>query len=267
MIDSSPVGVVDLGLSGKRVLVAGAGQGIGRATALLLAQAGARVGCMELDERRRAAIVQEVKAGGAEAIELGGDLRQRADVKAAVASTEAAFGGIDVAVDIVGEARWNPALQQTDADWDESFALVLRHVLHLFQAAGARMVEQRAGALVAVASVSGLFAAPFHAAYGAAKAGLISLVKTFAVELAPKGVRVNAVAPGAIRTPRVLAITTEERREESARAIPLRRLGEPEEIANVVAFLASDLASYVTGQTVMADGGASVKFPLSLGNR
>ena len=258
--------MVDLGLAGKRALVAGAGQGIGRATALLLADAGARVGCMELDEGRRAAIVKEVEAGGASAIGLGGDLRQRADVEAAVASTVEAFGGLDVAIDIVGEARWNPALRQTDADWEESFALVLRHVFFLFQAAGAHMAEQRGGALVAVASVSGLFAAPFHAAYGAAKAGLISLVKTFAVELAPKGVRVNAVAPGAIRTPRVLAATTEERREASARSIPLGRMGEPEEIAKVATFLASDLASYVTGQTLVADGGASVKFPLSLGS-
>jgi len=259
--------VVDLGLAGKRALVAGAGQGIGRATALLLAAAGARMGCMDLDDGRRAAIVKEIQATGAEAIGIGGDVRERAAVDAAVTATVQAFGGIDVAVDIVGEARWNPALQQTDADWDESFALVLRHVFHLFQAAGTQMVEQRAGALVAVASVSGLFAAPSHAAYGAAKAGLVSLVKTFAVELAPHGVRVNAVAPGAIRTPRVLAITTDERRAESARAIPLRRMGEPHEIANVVAFLASDLASYVTGQTVVADGGASVKFPLSLGSR
>ena len=257
--------MVDLGLSGKRALVAGAGRGIGRATALLLAEAGARVGCMEIDEGRRAAIVKEVEAARASAIGLGGDLRRRADVEAAVASTVEAFGGLEVAIDIVGEARWNPALRQTDADWEESFALVLRHVFFLFQAAGARMAEQRGGALVAVASVSGLFAAPFHAAYGAAKAGLISLVKTFAIELAPKGVRVNAVAPGAI-TPRVLAATTEERREASARSIPLGRMGEPEEIAKVATFLASDLASYVTGQTVVADGGASVKFPLSLGN-
>jgi len=259
--------VVDLGLAGKRALVAGAGQGIGRATALLFAGAGGRVACMDSDDGRRAAIVQEIGETGAEAIGIGGDVRERADIDAAVAATVNAFGGIDVAVDIVGEARWNPALQQTDADWEESFALVLRHVFFLFQAAGAHMVEQRAGALVAVASVSGLFAAPFHAPYGAAKAGLVSLVKTFAIELAPHGVRVNAVASGAIRTPRLLAITTEERRAESARSIPLGRLGEPEEIANVVAFLASDLASYVTGQTVVTDGGASVKFPLSLGNR
>jgi len=259
--------VVDLRLGGKRALVAGAGQGIGRATALLLAEAGARVACMDLDADRRAAIVQEIVTAGGAAVGLGGDLRERAAVEAAVAATVDAFGGIDIAIDIVGEARWNAALRQTDADWDESFALVLRHVFFLFQAAGAHMVEQRTGSLVAVASVSGLFAAPFHAAYGAAKAGLVSLVKTFAVELAPKGVRVNAVAPGAIRTPRVLAITTEERREASARSIPLGRMGEPGEIAQVVAFLASDLASYVTGQTLAADGGASVKFPLSLGDR
>ena len=120
--------MVDLGLAGKRALIAGAGQGIGRATALLLADAGARVGCMELDEGRRAAIVKEVEAAGASAIGLGGDLRQRADVEAAVASTVEAFGGLDVAIDIVGEARWNPVLRQTDADWEESFALVLRHV-------------------------------------------------------------------------------------------------------------------------------------------
>jgi len=247
--------VIDLGLAGKRALVAGAGQGIGRATALLLAACGARVACMDSDEARRAAIVQEIQATGAEVTGIGGDVRERAALDAAVAATVEAFGGIDVAVDIVGEARWNPALQQTDADWDESFALVLRHVFHLFQAAGARMVEQRGGALVAVASVSGLFAAPTHAAYGAAKAGLVSLVKTFAVELAPHGVRVNAVAPGAIRTPRVLAITTDERRAESARSIPLRRMGEPEEIASVVAFLASDLASYITGAYVPVCGG------------
>ena len=106
--------MVDLGLAGKRALVAGAGQGIGRATALLLAEAGARVGCMDADERRRVAITKEIEAAGADAIGLGGDLRQRADVEAAVASTVEAFGGLDIAIDIVGEARWNPVLRQTE---------------------------------------------------------------------------------------------------------------------------------------------------------
>lgn len=109
-----------------------------------------------------------------------------------------------------------------------------------------------------------LSSAPLHGAYGAAKAGLIALTKTLAVELAAAGIRVNSVAPGAVRTPRLMEITTEERRAESARHVPLGRLAEPEEIAKVVLFLASDLASYVTGQTIVADGGATAQFPLSL---
>lgn len=258
--------MLDLGLKGKRALVAGAGQGIGRVTALGLAEAGARVACMEVDDERRRAIVAELEAMGTEATGLGGDLRRRADVEAAVAATCDSFGGIDVAIDIVGEAKWNRALELTDDDWEQSFDLVLRHVFFLFQAAGRRMAEQgTGGALVAIASVSGLFAAPFHGAYGAAKAGLVSLVKTFGVELAPQGIRVNAVAPGAVKTPRVLAATTEEGRAASAKAIPLGRMGEPEDIAKVAVFLASDLAGYITGQTLVVDGGASVKFPLSLG--
>jgi len=258
--------VVDLGLSGKRALVAGAGRGIGRATALLLAEAGARVGCMEIDEGRRAAIVKEVEAAGAEAVGLGGDLRERADVEAAVASTVEAFGGIDVAIDIAGEAGGTRCSSRPTPTGSRASPSSFVTSSSCSRPPARAWWRSAAEPLVAVASVSGLFAAPFHAAYGAAKAGLISLVKTFAIELAPKGVRVNAVAPGAIKTPRVLAATTEERRAASARSIPLGRMGEPEEIAKVATFLASDLASYVTGQTVVADGGASVKFPLSLGN-
>ena len=257
--------MVDLGLKGKSALVAGAGQGIGRATALLLAEAGARVACMDVDPVRRDAVVAEVRAGGAEAVPVEGDLLVRADVDAAVASVVEAFGGLDVAVDIVGVARWNPVLEMTDDDWDASFDLVLRHVFFLAQAAARHMVESGGGAIVSVASVSGLFAAPGHAAYGAAKAGLVSLTKTLAVELAPAGVRVNAVAPGAVRTPRVLEKLTPEREAQSGKSIPLGRMAEPEDIARVALFLCSDLAGYVTGQTVVADGGASVKFPLSLG--
>ena len=127
------------------------------------------------------------------------------------------------------------------------------------------MLEQgTGGAIVSIASVSGLSSAPLHAAYGAAKAGLIALTRTLAVELASSGIRVNAVAPGAVLTPRVAERQTEERRAESARSIPMARYAEPEEIAKAVVFLASDLASYVTGQTLVVDGGATAQFPLSL---
>jgi NAD(P)-dependent dehydrogenase (short-subunit alcohol dehydrogenase family) len=130
--------------------------------------------------------------------------------------------------------------------------------------AGPHMAGRGSGAIVAIASVSGLRSAPLHGPYGAAKAGLMSLVRTLAVELARDHVRVNAVAPGSVLTPRVEALMSEERRAESAASIPLGRLAAPDDIAHAVAFLASDLASYITGQTIVVDGGATTQFPLSL---
>jgi NAD(P)-dependent dehydrogenase (short-subunit alcohol dehydrogenase family) len=252
--------VLDLGLAGKRALVAGAGQGIGRACVLALAEAGARVACVDNDPDRAAAVAAEV-----DGLALVVDARQRSDVEDAVRRTVDEFGGLDVCVDIIGEARWGRLLDQTDDDWDASFDLVLRHVFYLAQAAGRHMVEQdTGGAFVAIASVSGLRSAPTHGPYGAAKAGLMSLIRTLAIELAANGIRANAVAPGAVLTPRVLEKTTRERLAESAKAIPLGRQAEPEDIAKAVLFLCSDLSSYITGQTLVVDGGATAQFPLSL---
>jgi NAD(P)-dependent dehydrogenase (short-subunit alcohol dehydrogenase family) len=257
--------MLDLGLRQKRVLLAGTGAGIGRACALAFAAAGARVACMDLEQHRADEVADALRAAGVEALALQADVRRREDVAAAVELAARRFGGIDVCVDIVGEARWGRVLELTDADWDDSFDLVLRHVFYLAQDVGKQMVAQgTGGALVFISSVSGIASAPLHAAYGAAKAGLMALTRTLAVELASAGIRVNAVAPGAVLTPRVLERLTPERRAESARAIPMGRLGQPDEIAKVVAFLASDLASYITGQTVIVDGGATAQFPLSL---
>ena len=257
--------MLELGLSEKGALVAGAGRGIGRACVLALVEAGASVVCFDADRDRCDAVAEEARRMGGRALAIAGDARRRADVEAAVHAAAEGFGALDVAIDVIGEARWGRALDMSDADWDESFDLVLRHVFYVAQASGRRMVASgNGGAIVSIASVSGLFAAPLHAAYGAAKAGLVALTKTLAVELAAARVRVNTVAPGAILTPRLLAMTTPERRIDSAATIPLARLGEPEEVARAAVFLASDLASYVTGQTLVVDGGASVKFPLSL---
>jgi NAD(P)-dependent dehydrogenase (short-subunit alcohol dehydrogenase family) len=257
--------MINLGLEGKRVLVAGAGRGIGEACARMFAAAGAQVACLDSDAGRRDAVVEELRRSGGEAIPIECDVRRRAEVEKAVEQTVESFGGVDVCVDVIGEARWGRVLELSDEDWDDSFTLVLRHVFYLTRAVGRQMLAQGSGgAIVSIASVSGLSSAPLHGAYGAAKAGLIALTKTLAVELAASGVRVNSVAPGAVRTPRLMEITTEEHRTESARHVPLGRLGEPEEIAKVVLFLASDLSSYVTGQTIVADGGATAQFPLSL---
>jgi 3-oxoacyl-[acyl-carrier protein] reductase len=257
--------MIDLGLEGKRILVAGAGRGIGAACVRLFAAAGARVACLDADAARRDAVVEDLRGSGADAVAIACDVRRYADVETAVAHAVECFGGVDVCVDVIGEARWGRVLELSDADWDDSFTLVLRHVFYLARAVGRQMLAQQSGgAIVSIASVSGLSSAPLHGAYGAAKAGLIALTKTLAVELAAAGVRVNSVAPGAVRTPRLLEVTTEERRAETARHVPLGRLAEPDEIAKVVLFLSSDLSSYVTGQTIVADGGATAQFPLSL---
>jgi NAD(P)-dependent dehydrogenase (short-subunit alcohol dehydrogenase family) len=195
---------------------------------------------------------------------LVGDARRLEEVRTAFDSAAATLGPVDIAVDVIGEARWGRTVELDDTAWDDSFDLVLRHFFNLARVAGPHMAESRSGAIVTIASVSGLRSAPLHGPYGAAKAGLMSLVRTLAVELASDGVRVNAVAPGSVLTPRVAALMTDERRAESAASIPLGRFATPDDIAHAVAFLASDLASYITGQTLVVDGGATAQFPLSL---
>jgi len=252
--------VLDFGLSGKHAFVAGVGDGIGSACVRTLSAAGARVSCFDLDAETARAAAALTDRGFA----CSGDARRLGDVRAALDAAEGAHGPVDVVVDVIGEARYGRTVDFDDEAWDDSFDLVLRHFFNLARAAGAGMAARGSGAIVAIASVSGLRSAPRHGAYGAAKAGLMALVRTLAVELAADGVRVNAVAPGAVLTPRVAALLDEARRAESAASIPLGRLAEPDDIAHAVTFLASDWASYITGQTLVVDGGATVQFPLSM---
>jgi 3-oxoacyl-[acyl-carrier protein] reductase len=253
--------VLELGLDGKHAFVAGVGSGIGSACVCALAAAGTYVTCFDLDVETAA---EAARLSGDRGLAFVGDARRLDDVQLAVDAAIAERGPIDIAVDVIGEARWGRTVDLDDAAWDESFDLVLRHFFNLARVAGRHMAGRGSGAIVAIASVSGLRSAPLHGPYGAAKAGLMSLVRTLAVELAGDHVRVNAVAPGAVLTPRVAALMSEERRAESAASIPLGRLATPDDIANAVAFLASDLASYITGQTIVVDGGATAQFPLSL---
>ena len=253
--------MLELGLEGKHAFVAGVGGGIGSACVRTLAAAGASVTCFDIDA---SAAGDAARSAGARGLALAGDARRLDDVQAAVDAAVAALGPVDVAVDVIGETRWGRTVELDDTAWDESFDLVLRHFFNLARVAGRHMAGRWAGVIVAIASVSGMRSAPLHGPYGAAKAGLMSLVRTLAVELARDHVRVNAVAPGAVLTPRVDALMTEERRAESAASIPLGRLASPDDIAHAVAFLASDLASYITGQTIVVDGGATAQFPLSM---
>jgi NAD(P)-dependent dehydrogenase (short-subunit alcohol dehydrogenase family) len=171
------------------------------------------------------------------------------------------LGPVRGVVDIVGMARYSTLTDLQDAEWDWHFDIVLRHAWLAVQYGGAAVAEAGGGPLVFVASVSGLTSAPLHAAYGAAKAGLVSLVRSAAVELGPRGVRVNAVAPGAVWTPRIASLLGEEGRRANAENAPLGRIAIPPDIAAPLLFLASPLSSYITGQTLVVDGGVTVKFP------
>jgi NAD(P)-dependent dehydrogenase (short-subunit alcohol dehydrogenase family) len=244
-----------LRLDGKRFVVLGAGQGIGRQASHALASVGARLACVDQEPDLAADIAGEV-----DAVPLSGNAYDRADVERMFDEAGRALGGIDGVVDTIGMARYADITELTDEDWNWHFDIVLRHAFLAMQYAG-RAMREHGGAMVFVASVSGITSAPRHSAYGAAKAGLMSLVRTGAVELGPSGIRVNAVAPGVVWTPRVSAFLGEEGLERNIANTPLRRVAQPADIAAALLFLASDLAAYVTGQTLTVDGGVGAKFP------
>jgi NAD(P)-dependent dehydrogenase (short-subunit alcohol dehydrogenase family) len=255
--DDSPVPdyATRIRLDGRRFVVIGAGQGIGRQTAHALAANGARLVCVDVDPGLAQDIASEV-----DGVAWSGDATKRGEVARLFVEAQASLGGIDGFVDIIGIARYGDIIELTDEDWDWHFDMCLRHAFLAMQA-GARAMARDGGVMVFVASVSGITSAPRHAAYGAAKAGLMSLVRTGAVELGPTGIRVNAVAPGVVWTPRVSGYLGEEGRARNAANAPLNRVALPADIASAILFFASDLAAYVTGQTISVDGGVGSKFP------
>jgi len=244
-----------LRLDGRRLVVLGAGQGIGRQTAHALASVGARVACVDVVEELARDVAAEV-----EGVALVGDMTERSDAERVVTEASAALEGLDGLVDIIGMSRYAPLIEIPDDEWSWHFDIVLRHAYLAVQLAG-RVLSERGGTMVFVASVSGITSAPRHAAYGAAKAGLMSLVRTAAVELGPAGVRVNAVAPGVVWTPRVSGYLGDEGRARNEANTPLRRIAQPADIAAAILFLSSDLSAFVTGQTLVVDGGVGTKFP------
>jgi NAD(P)-dependent dehydrogenase (short-subunit alcohol dehydrogenase family) len=249
-----------LRLDGRKFIVLGAGQGIGRQAAHALTSVGAQVFCVDKDADLAHDIAAEV--GG---IAWAADATARSDVDALVAAAVSRMGRLDGLVDIIGMARYASLVETDDEQWSWHHDIVLRHAFLAMQYCGRAMVGGGGGVMVFVASVSGLTSAPQHAAYGAFKAALMSLVRSGAVELGPHGVRVNAVAPGVVWTPRVSAYLGEEGRSRNAANAPLRRVALPADIAAAILFLASDLSAYVTGQTLVVDGGVGVKFPYPMG--
>ncbi len=244
-------------LDQKIGLITGAAQGIGLATALKFATEGATVIVCDLRQAAVDEAVEQCEALGATALGCVMDVTQRDQVDAVVAQVKARFGRIDVLVNNAGITQDARLQKMTLAQFDQVIDVNLRGVFHCAQAVADGMVAQGSGVILNASSVVGIYGNFGQTNYAAAKFGVIGFTKTWSRELGPKGVRVNAVAPGFIHTP-ILATIPEKVIQEMEHRVPLRRLGKPEEIANVYAFLASDEASYINGAVIEVSGGMTV---------
>ena len=244
-------------LSQKIALITGAAQGIGLATALKFVREGARVALCDRHAEGVQAAVQACRDAGGEAIGQAVDVTQRDQVDGWVEAALAQWGRVDVLVNNAGITRDARLVKMTEAQFDSVIDVNLRGVFHCAQAVAPRLIEQGQGVILNASSVVGIYGNYGQTNYAASKFGVIGFTKTWARELGPKGVRVNAVAPGFVETP-ILATIPDKVLTQMREQVPLQRLGKPEEIAAVYAFLASDEASYVNGAVIEVSGGLTV---------
>ncbi len=248
---------------GRVVLVTGAGRGIGAATAARFAAEGAAVAVVDRDEDAAQAHAEALRAAGAQAVGLACDVTDAAEVEAAVQTAVSQLGGLHILVNNAGVTRDNLLFKLTEDDWDVVIGVHLKGAFLMSRSAQRVFVAQGFGRIINLSSTSAL-GNRGQANYSAAKMGVQGFTRTLAIELGPRGVTVNAVAPGFVTTAMTdatavrLGVTPEQLRASAAESIPVRRVGDPSDIAGVIAFLASDEASYITGQTLYVDGGATL---------
>jgi NAD(P)-dependent dehydrogenase (short-subunit alcohol dehydrogenase family) len=250
------------GLEGKRVIVLGGGLGMGEATSNLLADLGAHVAVLDIIPERAERVAADISKKGVRGLPVVCDVLDDAALVAAIAHAERELGPLDGMATIVGMAYMSSSIEAPMATWDIDHRRNLRYVfLAARELARSLIARGCPGSIASVASVDGICASTNHAAYGAAKAGLINLAKSLAGEWSRYGVRVNVVAPGGMITPRA-PLKSPEREMQDMRLVPMQRRGGVDDIANALVFFLSNLSKYVTGQTLAVDGGLTAVGPI-----
>lgn len=250
-------------LSGKTAVVTGGGRGIGRAIALGLAEEGAEIAVLDILRENAEAVSREIESRGVKALALETDLTRRADVVRAVNAAIAQFGQIDILVNNAGWDKVEPFLESDEPTWDRIIAINFKAVLYTCKAVLPHMVGRRGGKIINIASDAGRVGSTGEAVYAGAKGAIIAFSKTLARETARSGVTVNVVCPGLTDTPLLHQIRDQSEKnakvlEAITRSIPLGRIGQPEDIAGAVVYLASPAADFVTGQTMSVSGGLTM---------
>lgn len=248
------------GLENLRTLVTGSGRGIGRAIAVRLGQGGCRVAVADINVEGARETASIIEKEGATALTVGGDVSMQEDVDRMVKEVTAAFGGLDVLVNNAGVSSASFIESVRDQDVEKVLGVNLIGALRMTRACAPHLKNSGRGRVINVSSVEGIRGSGLLPVYSSSKAGLIGLTRANAVELARFGVTVNAVCPGPIQTDMLAPMLADERfREKAVRGVPMRRLGMPEDIAGAVAFFASEESSFITGNTLVIDGGMTVK--------
>jgi NAD(P)-dependent dehydrogenase (short-subunit alcohol dehydrogenase family) len=242
-------------LDGRVALITGAGAGIGRDSALAFAREGAAVAVVDVREARAQQTAELVRSEGGRARAFACDVRFLDQVERAVAAALAEFGGIDAVFNDAGTTRPGDVVSVSLEDWDMVLDVNLRGTFNVSRAALPHMLERGSGAIINMGSVDGLTGDRNMAAYNAAKAAIVNLTRSMAVDFGPRGIRTNCICPGVIGSPAILKTFTDETRARMEKATPLRRIGRPADIASLAVFLASDDASFINGSAVVADGG------------
>lgn len=251
------------GLAGKTIIVTGGGGGIGNATCERLAQEGAQVAVLDRDLAAAQATAQRITAAGGKALAVAADITRRSEVDAAVQAVHTAFGPVDVLVNNAGWDVFKPFAQTTPDEWERLIAINLVGALHMHHSVLPDMVARRGGRIVNVASDAARVGSSGEAVYAACKGGLVAFSKTLAREHARHGITVNVVCPGPTDTALLAGVTEaapnpEKLREAFTKAIPLGRLGQPQDLAAAIAFFASDDAGFITGQVLSVSGGLTM---------